>query len=84
MTERWLRTMVTGKGPDGVVESEMVLHREGEDVLGMAMRRNPALAGCSTFAMDTEKAFTQQRAEDARRTGADIPRDDRQGEEFDW
>ena len=84
MIEHWQRTTVTGMGPDGEMASERVLHKRGDDVLGMAMKRNPELAGCSRFAMDTEEAFTQIREEDARRSAADIPRDDRQGEELDW
>lgn len=84
MIEHWQRSVVTGFGPEGTTVSETVLHKRGDDVLGMAMKRNHELAGCSRITTETEEAFHQERAEDARRTGADIPRDDRQGEEFDW
>ena len=83
MIEHWQRSVVTGSG-ENVNVREVILHKRGQDPMNLAMRRNPALAGCSRFAMDTEEAFTQIREEDARRTAEDIPRDDRQGEEFDW
>lgn len=83
MIEHWERSTVSGKGND-VEARETVLHRRGEDALGMAMRRNPQLAACSTIEVQTVEAFTREVAEEPRRTGADIPRDDRQGEEFEW
>ena len=83
MIDHWQRTTVTGQGPEGTF-SETVLHKRGDNVLSMAMRRNPMLAGCDRIEFRYEEAFTQERAEDARRTQADIPRDDRQGEELEW
>ena len=83
MIEHWERSVVSGKGPE-IEATETVLHRRGEDAMQMALRRNPKLAACSTIRVDTEEAFTRIREEDARRTAADIPRDDRQGEEFEW
>ena len=84
MIEHWERTQVTGHGPEGAEVTETVVHRRGEDVLGMAMRRNPEMAGCSRFEIRTEEAFSREKAEEPRRTQADIPRDDRQGEELEW
>ena len=84
MIEHWERTKVVGHGPDGVITSENVLHRRGEDALGMAMKRNPELAGCSRITMDTMEAFTREREDDTRRTREEIQRDDRQGEEYEW
>ena len=84
MIEHWVRSTVNGKGPEGREVRETVLHREGEDVLGMAMRRNPELSACDRFEIQTEKAFSREKAEEPRRTQADIPRDDRQGEELEW
>lgn len=84
MIEHWQRTMVTGQRPDGLVIPEMVLHKRGQDPLNMAIRRNPDMPGCYLFTMDTMEAFTQIREDERRRTAEDIPRDDRQGEEFDW
>ena len=84
MIEHWERTKVVGHGADGEITSENVLHRRGEDALGMAMRRNPKMPACNIITMATTEAFTQIREDERRRTGADIPRDDRQGEEFDW
>jgi len=83
MIEHWERSTVHGKGPEDSV-TETVLHRRGEDVLGMAMRRNPQLAGCSRFEITTVEAFTREKTEEPRRTQAEIPRDDRQGEELEW
>lgn len=84
MIEHWERTKVVGHGAEGMITSENVLHRRGEDALGMAMKRNPQLAGCNRITMDTMEAFTRIREEEPRRTQADIPRDDRQGEELEW
>ena len=84
MIEHWERTKVVGHGLEGMTATETVLHKRGADVLGMAMKRNQALAGCSRFTIETEEAFSQERAEDRRKTAAEIPRDDRQGEEWDW
>lgn len=85
MNEHWERTVVTGHGPEGLYAVETVLHRRGDDVLQMAMRRNPALAGCNRIEMQTMEAFIQKcREEDARRRKEDIPRDNSKGEEWDW
>ena len=46
MIEHWERTQVVGRGPEGDEVRETVVHRRGEDALGMAMRRNPEMAGC--------------------------------------
>ena len=85
MTEHWERTVVTGHGPDNLYAVETVLHRRGEDVMQMAMRRNPALTGCTKVEMQTVEAFVQNcREAEERRRKDDIPRDSRQGEEWDW
>lgn len=84
MTEYWQRTTVTGTGAEGFSATETILHRRGADVLGMAMRRNPGMAGCSRFETETEEVFTVRRDEDGRRRKYDIPRDPRGGEEWDW
>ena len=85
MTEYWERTVVTGRGPDDLYAVETVLHRRGEDVLQMAMRRNPALAGCNRVEMQTVEAFVQECLEaEERRRKDDIPRSEHQGEEWDW
>ena len=85
MTEHWERTVVKGHGPDDLYAVETVLHRRGEDVLQMAMRRNPGLAGCDRIEMQTVEAFVQEcREAEERRRKDDIPRDSRQGEEWDW
>ena len=83
MIEHWERTVVSGTG-ENVQAKEVVLHKRGADALGMAMRRNPKMPACNIITMATMEAFTQVREDERRRTGADIPRDDRQGEEFDW
>lgn len=83
MIEHWERSVVTGTGPE-VEATETVLHRRGDDVMQMAMRRNPQLAACSTISVRTAEAFTRIREDEKRRTPAEIPRDDRQGEEFEW
>ena len=84
MIEHWERTQVVGRGPEGVEVTETVVHRRGEDALGMAMRRNPEMAGCGKVEIRTVEAFTKERSEEPRRTQAEIPRDDRQGEELEW
>ena len=85
MKENWERTVVTGHGPEGLYAVETVLHRRGDDVLQMAMRRNPALAGCNRIEMQTLEAFIQEcRDKEARRKKSDIPRDNRNSEEWDW
>ena len=85
MTEHWERTVVTGRGPEDRYAVETVLHRRGEDVLQMAMRRNPELAGCNQITTQTVEAFVEEcRQAEERRRKADIPRDNRQGEEWDW
>ena len=85
MTEHWERTVVTGRGPEDLYAVETVLHRRGDDVLQMAMRRNPALAGCTKVEMSTVEAFVQNcRDAEAKRKREDIPRDNRSGEDWDW
>lgn len=85
MTERWEKTVVIGHGAEERYTKETVLHRRGADVLGMAMRRNPVMPGCSRFEMVTEEAFTLERTDgDGRRRKADVPRDERRSEEWDW
>lgn len=85
MTEHWERTVVTGHGPEDRYAVETVLHRRGEDVMQMAMRRNPGMAGCNRIEMQTVEAFVQEcREAEERRRKDDIPRDSRQGEEWDW
>ena len=87
MTEYWQRSAVTGSGGDaenGFTETEIVLHRRGEDPIVMACRRNRRLAGCHRFSTATMEAFMQIRTEDARRTREDIPHGGHQGEEWDW
>lgn len=83
MIEHWQKSYVIGTG-ENFQATEVVLHRRGEDALQMAMRRNPAMPGSSRVEVRSYEAFTQIREDGTRRTGADIPRDDRQGEEFDW
>ena len=83
MIEHWERTVVSGTG-ENVQATEVVLHKRGADALGMAMRRNPKMPACNRITMATMEAFTQIREDERRRTVVDIPRDDRQGEEFDW
>lgn len=83
MIEHWQRSVVSGSG-ETVNAREEILHRRGQDPLNMAMRRNPSMAGCNTINIFTTEAFTQIREDERRRTAEDIPRDDRQGEEFDW
>ena len=73
MIEHWERTMVVGQGPEGREASETVVHRRGEDVLGMAMRRNPEMAGCSRFEMRTVEAFTRIRDRTTRHTYRKVP-----------
>ena len=75
MTEYWERTEVIGKGENREAR-EIVLHRRGADVLGMAIRRNPKMPGCSVFILNTEEAFTEERKTyGGRRKRADIPHD---------
>ena len=82
MTEHRERSVVLGSGEHAQAR-EIVLHRRGEDVMRMAMRRNPELAACSTVVISTEEAFVMDRAEEERRMPADIPRDERR-EEWGW
>ena len=85
MMEHWQRTMVRGTDDEKKEYTEDVLHRRGEDALVMACRRNQGLAGCSRFSMDTVEVFTQIRKDsEEHRRRKDIPRDDRQGEVFEW
>ena len=83
MIEHWERSVVRGRGPE-IEATETLLHRRGEDAMQMAMRRNPQLAACSTIKVQTVEAFTRVIEDEPRRTQAEIPRDDRQGEEFEW
>lgn len=85
MMEHWQRTMVRGTDDEKKEYTEVVLHRRGEDALVMACRRNQGMAGCGRISMDTVEVFTQIRkdAEEHRRR-KDIPRDDRQGEVYEW
>ena len=83
MIEHWQRSVVTGSG-ENVNAREVILHRRGQDPLNMAIRRNPDMPGCYLFTMDTQEAFTQIREDERIRRKTEIPRDDRQGEEFDW
>lgn len=83
MIEHWERSTVSGKGNE-ITVTETVLHRRGEDAMQMAIRRNPQLAACNTIEVQTVGAFTREVAEEKRRTPADIPRDERQAEEWDW
>ena len=83
MIEHWQRSVVTGSG-ENVNAREVILHRRGQDPLTMAMRRNPALPASSRVEVRSYEAFTMIREDERRRTAEDIPRDDRQGEEFDW
>ena len=84
MTEYWERSTVRGNGEEGKYAEETVLHRRGEDVLQLAIRRNHALAGCKTFSVETAEAFQVQRGDPERRRRYDeIPRSG-QGEEWDW
>ena len=83
MIEHGERSIVIGSG-EHVKAREIVMHRRGEDVMGMAMRRNPELAACSTVVISTEEAFVMDRAEEERRTAEDIPRDERRREEWEW
>lgn len=83
MIEHWERSVVSGTG-ENISASETVIHRRGEDVLRMAMRRNPELAACGRVEIRTAEAFQEDRqAEDARRP-EDIPRDRKNSEEWEW
>ena len=84
MIEHWQRSVVTGTGPE-IKATETVLHKRGEDVMQMAMRRNPELAACTRVEIFTSEAFTQIREDgkETRRRG-EIPHDQRDGEEWDW
>ena len=83
MIEHWQRSVVSGSG-ENVNAREVILHKRGQDPLNMAMRRNPDMPACSVVYVFTREAFTQIREDERRRTRAEIPRDDRQGEEFEW
>lgn len=84
MIEHWERSAVIGYSEDGERTCETVIHRRGEDVLRMAMRRNPELAACGRVEIRTAEAFQEDRqAEDARRP-EDIPRGQRNSEEWEW
>ena len=83
MIERWERSVICGSG-ENVSASETVLHRRGEDALQMAMRRNPELASCSRVEIRTAEAFAEDRQAEATRRPADIPRGQRNSEEWEW
>lgn len=83
MIEHWQRSVVSGSG-ENVNAREVILHRRGQDPLDMAMRRNPDMPACSVVNVFTQEAFTQIREDGQIRRRTEIPRDDRQGEEFDW
>ena len=83
MIEHWERSVVHGKGPE-IEATETVLHRRGEDAMQMAMKRNKLLAACSTISVQTVEAFTRILEDEERRTPAEIPRDERNAEEWDW
>ena len=83
MIEHWQRSVVTGGG-ENVNAREVILHKRGQDPLNMAMRRNPDMPACSVLHVFTQEAFTQIREDGRIRRRMEIPRDDRQGEEFDW
>ena len=83
MIEHWERSAVIGYSADGERTCETVIHRRGEDVLGMAMRRNPELASCSRVEIRTAEAFAEERQTEDVRKPEDIPRD-RNGEEWEW
>lgn len=84
MTEYWQRTTVTGNDDEMGRIREIVMHRRGEDPMVMAFRRNHALAGCGRIRMSTEELFRIEKAEESARTRAEIPRDERKEEEWDW
>lgn len=83
MTEYWQRSVVTGTGEGGSA-SETVIHRRGDDVLRMAMRRNPKLAACSLVEIQTAEAFQEERKAEDQRRPEDIPRGQRNSEEWEW
>lgn len=83
MIEHWERSIVFGDGQE-IQTNEVILHKRGQDPLNMAMRRNPKMPACDRIRVVTMEVFTQIREDERLRTAADIPRDDRQGEEYDW
>lgn len=83
MIEHWQRSVVSGSG-ENVNAREVILHKRGQDPLNMAMRRNPDMPACNVVNVFTQEAFTQIREDGRIRRRTEIPRDDRQGEEFDW
>lgn len=83
MIEYWERSRVTGTGEKAQAE-EIILHRRGADVVGMAMRRNPEMPKCDWIHVITVEAFMQiRRDEDGRKHRTDIPHDNRK-EEWCW
>ena len=88
MIEHWERTVIKGWTPDDKQRSEQreeILHQRGVDPFVLACKRNRELAGHTHFDIYTEEAFVQTRQdEDGRRRKADIPKDGRNGEEWDW
>ena len=84
MIEYWERSAVIGYSEDGERTSETVIHRRGEDVLQMAMRRNPELPACSRVEIRTAEAFQEERQAEETRRPDDIPRGKRNSEEWEW
>lgn len=83
MIEHWEKTIVSGSG-EKVHAREIILHRRGADVVGMAMRRNPEMTRCDELRMSTWKSFTISLEDDNKHwSRADIPHDDRR-EEWNW
>ena len=84
MIEKWERSAVIGYSEDGERASETVIHRRGADALQMAMRRNPELAACCRVEIRTEEAFAEERQAEETRRPADIPRGQKNSEEWEW
>ena len=81
--EHWEKTEVIGRGENREAR-EVVLHRRGADVVGMAIRRNPKMQGCDTFTLRTVSAFKLERKrDDGRRKRKDIPRDENYQKDWD-
>ena len=82
MIEHWERTRITGNDGERQIV-EFVLHKQGEDPMMIAFKRNRELAGCTSVRVESEGAFTQVRKED-RREKKEIPRDGDRYEEWEW
>ena len=83
MIEYWERTRVKGTGKE-VQAEEIILHRRGADVVGMAMRRNPEMTRCDRLHMSTWESFTiSLKDDDGQKSRKDITHDDRR-EEWCW